>query len=136
MPKVTYTSWMNAPTAIHGNLSWAISEYPDHGWSQAITLNDGRLSATTSVSIVIGGGWSATLPKPTPGKWFFTAATWHQGSQSCVSMDGSAKQCNNRDQTGKHPSTPEKLVIGGRGPNDFGPSQPSASKSSFIRLLA
>ena len=130
MPMVTYTSWMKVPAVLSGNLGWAISQYPDHGWSRAITLNDHRLSSTTGVSIVTGSSWSASLPKPTPGTWFFTAATWDQGSQSCVSMDGGAKQCSTANN-GHHPSTPEKLVIGGRGPDDGGPSQPSPRRATL-----
>ena len=52
MPKVTYTSWMKVPKTIAGgNLGWAISQYPDHGWSRSITLNDGPWNPAPTLHI-------------------------------------------------------------------------------------
>ena len=65
MPQVSYSLWAKIPKAIPGNnLGWVMSQFPDHGWSRSITLNDGRLSRTAGVSVTYGGGWRNTLPKP------------------------------------------------------------------------
>ena len=69
MPQVTYTAWLKTPKPIVTGLGWAISQYPDHGWSRAITLHDNRLSSTSGVSITTGGASpsSCLLPFLTEG---------------------------------------------------------------------
>jgi hypothetical protein len=94
-----------------------MSQYPDQGWSRSITLNDGRLSRTTGVSVTYGGGWRNTLPKPPMKKWFHVVATWDHDKRSCVYLNAKLGQCT-AARNGKHPSRKEQLIIGGRGPND------------------
>ena len=92
MPDCSYSLWAQLPSPIRSGLGWAMSQYPDHGWSRSITLNDHRLSRTRGVSATIGGGWRNTLPKPPVGKWFHVVATWSQGSQTCVYLNGKKGQ--------------------------------------------
>ena len=117
MPSASYSLWAKLPKAIQSGAGWALSQTPDHGWSRAITLNDGRLSRTGGVSITMGGTWANTLPKPPVGSWFHVVATWVQGGQACVYLNGKAGLCTTASN-GKHASTKESLCIGGRGPND------------------
>ena len=69
------------------------------------------------VGVTVAGGWKATIPQPTPNKWFFVAATWDQGNQACVSMDGGQKQCE-RANNGWDKTLEEQICIGGRQPQD------------------
>jgi hypothetical protein len=119
MPKCSYSLWAFLPKKIPSGLGWAMSQYPDHGWSRSITLNDHRLSKTAGVSATIGGGWANTLPKPPVGKWFHVVASWDQGKQTCVYLNGKKGQCA-KAGNGRHGQTTETLIIGGRGPNDRG----------------
>ena len=119
MPQVSYSVWARIPKPISGNLGWVMSQYPDHGWSRSITINDHRLSRTAGVSATVGGGWRNTLPKPPVGKWFHVVASWNQGRQTCVYLNGKKGQCT-KAGNGKHASRKETLIIGGRGPNDRG----------------
>jgi hypothetical protein len=107
-----------------------MSQYPDHGWSRSITLNDGRLSRTAGVSLTYGGGWRNTLPKPPLKEWFHVVGTWAHGMRSCVYLNGKLGQCT-AARNGKHATTPEHLIIGGRGPND-GRHNPSVKVHSAV----
>ena len=54
MPSVSYSIWLKLPAKIDAGLGWAMAQYPDHGWSRAITLNDGRLNRNHGVSVSVG----------------------------------------------------------------------------------
>ena len=120
MPRATYSIWMKLPKAIPAaSNGWVMSQYPDHGWSRAVTLNDARLSATAGVSITVGGAWKSTLGKPPVNQWFHVVGTWEQGGTSCVYLNGKKGLChaqtsNGHDGVASH----ETLIIGGRGPTD------------------
>ena len=117
MPDCSYSLWALTPRAVQSGLGWIMSQYPDHGWSRAITINDGRLSRNAGVSATTGGGWRNTLPKPPVNKWFHIVATWDHGVQTCVYLNGKKGQCT-KAGNGKHSRVKETLIIGGRGPND------------------
>ena len=120
MPRATYSIWMKLPKAIPAaSNGWVMSQYPDHGWSRAVTLNDARLSATAGVSITVGGAWKSTLGKPPVNQWFHVVGTWEQGGTSCVYLNGKKGLChaqtsNGHDGVASH----ETLIIGGRGHDD------------------
>jgi hypothetical protein len=61
-------------------------------------------------------------------QWFHVVATYSQDSQSCTFLNGRPGGCV-RARNGKHPSRKEKLILGGRGPND-GRHNPSVKVTS------
>ena len=120
MPSVSYSIWLKLPAKIDAGLGWAMAQYPDHGWSRAITLNDGRLNRNHGVSVSVGRAWDSTLPKPPVGEWFHVVGTWKQGSgsdEACIYMDGTKGQCTGASNS-MHASVREDLIIGGKGPYD------------------
>ena len=120
LPKVSYSIWLKLPKAIKAGVKgWVMSQYPDHGWSRAVTLNDARLSSTAGVSITVGRNWHNSLPKPPVGSWFHVVATWQQGGTACAYLNGVEGLCHSSATNGQSTVT-EKLILGGRGPNDSG----------------
>ena len=137
MPKCSYAIWAKIPKPVTSGLGWIMSQYPDHGWSRSITINDGRLSRTRGVSATVGGGWANTLPKPPVNQWFHVVATWNQNVQTCVYLNGKKGQCT-KATNGRHPSAKETLIIGGRGPNDGGhnPSVMVRNAEVYSKILS
>merc|ERR1712216_506150 len=100
--EATYAVWVKVPQPF-ANLGWLVCQYPDHGWSRAVTLNDYRLG---HVSVTTSQYWDSQLGQAPIGEWIHVAGVWYG--------DGTATTNNGKSAY----SNEELLIIGGRAPND------------------
>jgi len=111
MTAVTYSAWVK-PLNYLGTLGWVMSQYPDYGWSRALTMSDGRLGGTG----VTPGGYNSGIGNMPLNKWSHVVGIWHSNGGTCT-VFGNMKKYSRTCSNGQGGST-EKLILGGRGPND------------------
>merc|ERR1719424_672895 len=90
-------------------------QYPDYGWSRALTLNDYRLG---HISVTTSQYWDSELGQAPLGEWIHVAGVWHCNGTATVYLNG-VRGATAAAQNGKSANcTDEVLIIGGRSPHD------------------
>lgn len=113
--EATYAVWVKVPKPF-ANLGWLICQYPDHGWSRAVTLNDYRLG---HISVTTSRFWDAELGPAPIGEWLHVAGVWHSDGSATVYLNGVRGGTAAVTNNGKSAYCSEELLlIGGRAPND------------------
>jgi len=113
MQAVTYSAWVK-PLEYQG-LGWIISQYPDYGWSRSVAISDWRLGGTG----VTPGNYNSGIGNLPIGQWSHVVGVWSKNGGPCSIYANTVKYsrtCSN----GQGSNSAEKLIIGGRGPNDGG----------------
>ena len=96
------------------------------GICRALAIKDSRLGNIGQTP----GDFDSTLGTMPLNKWTTLVATWLQGASGVTYMDGMAglsRSCLN----GVGSNTDELLVIGGRGPEDYGHNPTDLDVSHF-----
>ena len=114
--KVSFELWVKMTDSL-GSLGWVMSQFPDYGWSRAVTINDYRLGYA---SITVGGGWDSGLGTAPVSQWVHLVGVWDQDGTSTVYMNGVAGAPKSGAHNGKGSSSSEKLFLGGRQSGDGG----------------
>eukprot|EP01047_Picozoa_sp_COSAG01_P035050 COSAG01_NODE_2663_length_7293_cov_5.946483_3_plen_265_part_00 len=114
-PSVSYEAWVKVGSAPN-SLSWIVSQYPDYGWSRAVTLLDSRMGAGPGIT---PGGFDYGHNQVPIGTWTHVVGAWTPASDGTSNIyvngvAGTARAVNNGDGA----SAGQLLVIGGRGPGD------------------
>jgi hypothetical protein len=112
MQSATYVIRLRVPT-IPSNLGWVMSQFPDYGWSRALTISDYRLGHVGQTP----GHFESGLGSFPTDSWQVLVGTWTQGG-ACQTFlqgtSGNSRSCSNGGGTDSN----EKLIIGGRGETD------------------
>merc|ERR1719245_52700 len=112
MQSATYVIRLRVPT-IPSNLGWVMSQFPDYGWSRALTISDYRLGHVGQTP----GHFQSGLGSFPTDSWQVLVGTWTQGG-ACQTFlqgtSGNSRSCSNERGT----DSSEKLIIGGRGETD------------------
>lgn len=111
--EVTYTVWVKVRKL--ANLAWIICQYPDHGWSRALTLNDYRLG---HVSVTTSRYWDSQLGQPPLNQWIHVAGVWHSDGTATVYMNGVRGETAVTNNGKSADCSDEQLIIGGRSSRD------------------
>merc|ERR1719204_2225506 len=126
MQSVTYVIRLRVPT-IPSNLGWVMSQFPDHGWSRALTISDYRLGTVGQTPGYFGSGLGSFLTD----SWQVLVGTWTQGGACRTILQGTSgntRICSN----GAGNDSNEKLIIGGRGETDAGHNPGSIDISDVL----
>ena len=117
MPAVTYEAWVKVGK-YDKTKGWIVSQYPDYGWSRAITLSDSRMGVGPAIT---PGGFDYGTKRQPVDTWFHVLGAFEEGKSSTIYVDGvpgrSRKGHNGMSKTAGQLAS-EKLIIGGRGPGD------------------
>jgi len=112
MQSATYVIRLRVPT-IPSNLGWVMSQFPDFGWSRALTISDDRLGHVGQTP----GHFQSGLGSFPTDTWQVLVGTWTQGGACQTFLQGTSgnpRTCSNGAGTVSN----EKLIIGGRGETD------------------
>eukprot|EP00493_Phyllostaurus_siculus_P003075 UN03089 len=112
MQSATYVIRLRVPT-IPSNLGWVMSQFPDFGWSRALTISDDRLGHVWQTP----GHFQSGLGSFPTDTWQVLVGTWTQGGACQTFLQGTSgnpRTCSNGAGTVSN----EKLIIGGRGETD------------------
>merc|ERR550534_2562987 len=112
MQSATYVIRLRVPT-IPSNLGWVMSQFPDFGWSRALTISDDRLGHVGQTP----GHFQSGLGSFPTETWQVLVGTWTQGGACQTFLQGTSgnpRTCSNVAGTVSN----EKLIIGGRGETD------------------
>jgi len=132
MQSATYVIRLRVPT-IPSNLGWVMSQFPDFGWSRALTISDYRLGHVGQTP----GHFQSGLGSFPTDTWQVLVGTWTQGGACQTFLQGTSgnpRTCSNGAGTVSN----EKLIIGGRGETDAGHNPGSIDISDvlvFNRIL-
>merc|ERR1712198_13641 len=132
MQSATYVIRLRVPT-IPSNLGWVMSQFPDFGWSRALTISDYRLGHVGQTP----GHFQSGLGSLPTDSWQVLVGTWTQGGACQTFLQGTSgnpRTCSNGAGTDSN----EKLIIGGRGETDAGHNPDSIDISDvlvFNRIL-
>merc|ERR1719499_269163 len=132
MQSATYVIRLRVPT-IPSNLGWVMSQFPDFGWSRALTISDYRLGHVGQTP----GHFQPGLGSFPTDTWQVLVGTWTQGGACQTFLQGTSgnpRTCSNGAGTDSN----EKLIIGGRGETDAGHNPDSIDISDvlvFNRIL-
>ena len=113
MPAVSYECWVKVGK-YDKTKGWIVSQYPDYGWSRALTLSDTRMGAGPAIT---PGGFNYGTQRQPTDTWFHLVGAFEQGKPSTVYVDGVSGNVRT-GRNGVGTNVGEMLVIGGRGPND------------------
>lgn len=114
LTEVTYALWVKVRNTF-ANLAWLMCQYPDYGWSRALTLNDYRLG---HISVTTSQYWDSELGQAPLGEWIHVAGVWHCNGTATVYLNG-VRGATAVAQNGKSANcSDEVLLIGGRSPHD------------------
>merc|ERR1711963_823053 len=108
----TYVIRLRVPT-IPSNLGWVMSQFPDYGWSPAVTISDSRVGTVGQTP----GWFTSGLGSFPTDSWQVLIGTWTQGGECQTFLQGTSgnsRICRNGAGTDSN----EKLIIGGRGESD------------------
>lgn len=112
--EVTFSVWVKVHTPFV-NLGWLLCQYPDYGWSRALTLNDYRLG---HVSITTSEYWNSEIGPAPIDEWLHVVGMWFEDGSATVYLNGLRGATTIARNAKSADSSKELLIIGGRGPHD------------------
>lgn len=112
--EATFAVWTKVGEAF-ANLGWLLCQYPDHGWSRALTLNDYRLG---HVSVTTSQYWDSKLGQAPLGEWLHVVGVWYSDGTATVYLNGVRGAVASTNNGKSADCQGELLVIGGRAPHD------------------
>lgn len=114
LKEVTYSVWVKKRRAC-ANLGWILCQYPDYGWSRAVTMNDYRLG---HVSVTTSQYWDSKLGQAPLDEWMHVVGIYHSDGTASVYMNGHRGETTTAKNGKCANYSDEELVIGGRSSHD------------------
>mmetsp|Transcript_89668 Transcript_89668/g.141572 ORF Transcript_89668/g.141572 Transcript_89668/m.141572 type:complete len:460 (+) Transcript_89668:56-1435(+) len=112
--EVTFAIWVKVHTPFV-NLGWLLCQYPDYGWSRALTLNDYRLG---HVSVTTSQYWNSEIGPAPVNEWLHVVGIWFDDGSATVYLNGMRGATTVARNAKSADSSKELLIIGGRSPHD------------------